>query len=293
MNSWQRDAGRQVIDAPRRLLQFAVRDAVATSRPDSTAESALKRLRSVVSTSNEDLSLADRRPRIQSVALVPNPMATVIKAVAEAAEDVRKVKTSRSVFDRLSCGEDPAEPQHREQREAVIEDEEYAGASQFPDETPLTYLGMHREFDGDMTMMENDAALASACVSDYKQYGKFGVQAGENVSHNDAFGRDDEDLIMMHHDIADNGDDRMSFRWNEEQDEPPATRNTFHKTVLLPGSVSTTKPRHDYLALKKVPAPRDLKPSQQNVAAANTSDARVFQEKSFSVPIPNGNVRFS
>ncbi|XP_038904560.1 uncharacterized protein LOC120090933 isoform X3 [Benincasa hispida] len=96
----EREAAFQVsIAAPRRLLQFAMRDAVATTRPSSAAkEPHSKRLRSVVSTSNSDTTNCPRR--LQSVAKVPNPMATVIKAVTEAAEDVVRVKSS-SVFDRL------------------------------------------------------------------------------------------------------------------------------------------------------------------------------------------------
>ncbi|XP_023525353.1 uncharacterized protein LOC111788977 isoform X3 [Cucurbita pepo subsp. pepo] len=96
----EREAAFQVsIAAPRRLLQFAMRDAVATVKPSNGAKEPLsKRLRSVVSTSNSDTISHPRR--LQSIAKVPNPMATVIKAVSEAAEDVIRVKSS-SVFDRL------------------------------------------------------------------------------------------------------------------------------------------------------------------------------------------------
>ncbi|KAL4562262.1 hypothetical protein LXL04_034460 [Taraxacum kok-saghyz] len=90
------------LGASRRLLQFAVRDAVATSRSTSgltlTSEPSFKRLRSVVSTPNEP-----DRPKIRSVARVPKSMAVAIKAVADAAKDVAvKVKPpSGNVFDRL------------------------------------------------------------------------------------------------------------------------------------------------------------------------------------------------
>ncbi|XP_039011998.1 uncharacterized protein LOC120141138 [Hibiscus syriacus] len=91
------------IDAPRRLLHIAVRDAVGTS-PVSVKEPSSKRLRCVVSTSSGDVPIRHRR--IQPVARVPNSMATVIKAVAEAAEDVTKVKSAGSAFDRLGPGMD-------------------------------------------------------------------------------------------------------------------------------------------------------------------------------------------
>ncbi|ANM63894.1 RNA binding (RRM/RBD/RNP motifs) family protein [Arabidopsis thaliana] len=90
-------------DVSRRLLQFAVRDALAISRPaNSSTESSLKRLRSVVSTSTQNSSDPDPARKIRSVARVVNPMATVMKAVAEAAEDAKKPKSGRSVFDRIS-----------------------------------------------------------------------------------------------------------------------------------------------------------------------------------------------
>ncbi|CAN1168925.1 Polyadenylate-binding protein 1 [Linum perenne] len=95
-------ASQATIDVPMRLLQFAVRDAVGTSKASSSVkEPSLKRLRSVVSASTEEVPLIDRPRRIQSIARIPSGMATVIKAVQQAADDVTKVKPSRSVFDRL------------------------------------------------------------------------------------------------------------------------------------------------------------------------------------------------
>ncbi|CAI0428062.1 unnamed protein product [Linum tenue] len=116
------------IDAPRRLLQFAVRDALGTPKASSSVkEPSLKRLRSVVSTSTEEPPpQVDRPRRIQSIARVPGgPMATVIKAVKEAAEDVTKVKTPRSVFDRLGR-DSPAVETTVEYRDVAMDEEEYA-----------------------------------------------------------------------------------------------------------------------------------------------------------------------
>ncbi|CAN6991777.1 hypothetical protein BRARA_A03324 [Brassica rapa] len=82
-----------------RLLQFAMRDALGTSKP---TEPSLKRLRSVVSASTQDSSEPDPPRKTRSVAKAVNPMATVVKAVAEAAEDAKNPKAGRSVFDRIS-----------------------------------------------------------------------------------------------------------------------------------------------------------------------------------------------
>ncbi|XP_013609511.1 PREDICTED: protein gar2 [Brassica oleracea var. oleracea] len=82
-----------------RLLQFAMRDALGTSNP---TEPSLKRLRSVVSASTQDSSEPDPPRKTRSVAKAVNPIATVMKAVSEAAEDAKNPKTGRSVFDRIS-----------------------------------------------------------------------------------------------------------------------------------------------------------------------------------------------
>ncbi|XP_009120435.1 protein gar2 [Brassica rapa] len=82
-----------------RLLQFAMRDALGTSKP---TEPSLKRLRSVVSASTQDSSEPDPPRKTRSVAKTVNPMATVVKAVAEAAEGAKNPKAGRSVFDRIS-----------------------------------------------------------------------------------------------------------------------------------------------------------------------------------------------
>ncbi|KAG6400600.1 hypothetical protein SASPL_137441 [Salvia splendens] len=94
-SNWQREVSQSTVSAPKRLLQFAVRDAVATSRPpNATAEPSVKRLRSVVSTTE---SYAEARPqRIRHAS-----MSVAIKAMAEAVKDVAKVRPSRNVFDRL------------------------------------------------------------------------------------------------------------------------------------------------------------------------------------------------
>ncbi|KAJ0623161.1 putative nuclear polyadenylated RNA-binding protein Nab2/ZC3H14 [Helianthus annuus] len=125
--------------ASRRLLQFAVRDAVGTSRPTGlTSEPSFKRLRSAVSTPTDDSSLEDRPPKIRSLARVPKAMAVAIKAVADAAQDVVKVKPTGNVFDRLGRISTDASD--------TIEDGKHEA------DVP-TYSGQHV---GDVSMMEHD-----------------------------------------------------------------------------------------------------------------------------------------
>lgn len=85
----------------RRLLEFAVRDAVKTvQQPSSKLEPAVKRLRSVVSTS-VDTMLDERTQRPRSTLRMPGSASVALKAAAEAAEDVTKSRNAGSVFDRL------------------------------------------------------------------------------------------------------------------------------------------------------------------------------------------------
>jgi len=103
LTSFQR-ASHPVIGAPRRLLQFAVRDAVRTVQPVTPrSESASKRLRSVVSTLASDSTLDITHIRLQrtnSDVRIPGATAA-LRAAAEAAEDAIKGSFSGSVFNRL------------------------------------------------------------------------------------------------------------------------------------------------------------------------------------------------
>ncbi|KAJ9158550.1 hypothetical protein P3X46_024121 [Hevea brasiliensis] len=191
------------IDAPRRLLQFAVRDAVGNLRPSGLVkEPSLKRLRSVVSTSTGESSLIDRPRRIQSIARVPNPMATVIKAVQEAAKDV-KVKSSKSVFDRLGREMDISDTTElvRDIRDVAVDDEEF---NQIPEQTSETRLAGHSLYDNEG--YDNDNVLGQS-VMDVSETGTSG-------------GDMREDSLMVQYSVAKKADDIMQITRNKDQDQP-------------------------------------------------------------------------
>ncbi|XP_039124841.1 uncharacterized protein LOC120261157 isoform X4 [Dioscorea cayenensis subsp. rotundata] len=150
-----------VIDAPRRLLQFAVRDAVKPiQRPSSRAEPAIKRLRSVVSTSNTDSVLDERPQRKRSVGRVAGPVATALKAAAEAAEDVSKVRHSGSVFDRLDRSASTKRIINRtSDLEEHVPEVEYDDYDQIPGSNYSDFQGRREyfgEFNGDTAMLDRD-----------------------------------------------------------------------------------------------------------------------------------------
>ncbi|KAL3624603.1 hypothetical protein CASFOL_031271 [Castilleja foliolosa] len=137
----KRPVSQSTVSAPRRLLQFAVRDAVATSRPSNvTAEPSRKRLRSVVSTSTGDLLQEEGPQRTRRTS-----MSAAIKAAAEAVMDVTKFRPSHNVFDRLGHATDVPNTIYYQDHERVTED---VGDGGFSVETENFDLAYHPQIDG-------------------------------------------------------------------------------------------------------------------------------------------------
>ncbi|XP_027340244.1 uncharacterized protein LOC113853804 isoform X2 [Abrus precatorius] len=236
----KRDVSQVNIAAPRRLLQFAVRDAVATSRTSTSGtsgEPSLKRLRSVVSTSSGDSSLVERSQRMQPASRVANPMATVIKAVAEAAEDVIKSKSSGSVFDRLGRGMDISDDnsqlednyQHQEPNQSFyLQTDDYNG-----------------QYAANTTIMENETGFPSDSNSDNEGFGDVNVvdhrmTGASQISS--SVGNRGNDSLMVQYSVAKNVDDILRQKRNREQEQPAASHNSSHKIVNISVNVNTWKP---------------------------------------------------
>lgn len=276
------------VDAPRRLLQFAVRDAVATSRPsNSEKEPKLKRLRSVVSTSTGDISLVDRPQRTKCVSRVPNPMATVIRAVAEAADDVMKVKpSSGSVFDRLGRGLDVSEirSQDVQFRGAAVENGEYGDVSKIQLQTmsrnhqTSDYSG---QYAGNMGLLEGETGLASDSASDNEGYDAVNVVGHRvmDVSQTAySAGNRVEDSLMLQYGVAKNVDDVIQRTKNQEQ--PVVAANTSrNKIVNISVNVNNWKPPH-YQEHRVVAEIDNRKPLQGSDAGYGNTGVRLVKEKS-------------
>lgn len=220
---------KSTLGASRRLLQSAVRDAVATSRPSSlTSEPSFKRLRSVVSTSIEDSLLEERRPQIRSVARAP-AMAVAIKAVADAAKDAVKVKPSGNVFDRLGRSADiPDTTDH-----FTEDDGEYEGFVQVTEATAPTYT---EQYDEDISMLEHDTAVASDFGYSDEGYNNMNAQLGRSG------GRLGNDSVMLHYNAA-NVVDRTFNKPQRDQNAPLSMANSSHNLVNTSSNINTWKPR--------------------------------------------------
>ncbi|XP_057496547.1 uncharacterized protein LOC130781370 [Actinidia eriantha] len=282
------------IGASRRLLQFAVRDAVATSRPSSSSsEPALKRLRSVVSTSYEDPSVEVRPRRLRSVARLPNAMVTAVKAVEEAAKDVKN-RSSGNVFDRIGHGMDvsQASDQLAEYREVAVGGVAYGDFKQVP-ETHSSYLDRSeytREYAGDMTMLETNTRMPSDSASDNEGYDGVNVTGRRIMDTSQAGisgGNDGEDSLMVQYSVAKNNEQNMR-KPRKDQDQPVPVASTSRKIVNISVNVNTWKPPH-YQEPGEVSEMDTRKPIQEHEAGAQKSGVWLMKENSKLVTVGNGN----
>lgn len=194
------------IAAPRRLLQFAVRDAVATSKPSNfTQEPSSKRLRSVVSTSAEDLNLQEHPQRVRPVARVPNAVAAAIKAVAEAAKDVRRARSSTNVFDRLGRRSDISETLNQLSEFGDLADDGEDGAyNDFREQGRLSYDQRNdysSPYASDMPSLQRDTRMVIDPVLVADDYNVDVMSRGvAGVSHTGTSGGNrGEDTPMVQH----------------------------------------------------------------------------------------------
>ncbi|KAG8064825.1 hypothetical protein GUJ93_ZPchr0004g39399 [Zizania palustris] len=176
--SFQRTS-HQATDAPRRLLQFAVRDAVKTVQAVTPrSESASKRLCSVVSTMASDSPLDVKLNKMNSDVRVPGATAA-LRAAAEAAEDVLKERYPGSVFKRLGGrGTVNAARESFGFRELGPE-REYNDIDNVQAENQLDFHERNH-YVGDANMYERETAEAADSASDIDGYGHTGASG-----HND------------------------------------------------------------------------------------------------------------
>ncbi|CAL0326157.1 unnamed protein product [Lupinus luteus] len=283
----KRDAISEVnVAAPRRLLQFAMRDAVATSRPSnpgSSVEPSLKRLRSVVSASSGDSSVVEHPQRVQPASRVPNPMATVIKAVAEAAEDVL-TKSSGCVFDRLGrgTGMNPSDDnrqlkdnyQNQEQNQSMyLQRTDYAG-----------------QYAASITTVEHETGFPSDSTSDNGGFDVVDVM-GHRVIGASQFsssgGNRSDDSLMVQYSVAKNARDSMHLKQNREQEQPSAAPNASRKIVNISVNVNTWKPPQ-YQEPREVVEFDDRK-TLGSVTGVPMSGLRLAKENTNTLKISNGN----
>ncbi|KAK1382754.1 putative PWI domain, nucleotide-binding alpha-beta plait domain-containing protein [Heracleum sosnowskyi] len=285
------DVSKTLINAPRRLLQSAVRDALGspTSARLST-EPSFKRIRSVVSTSVGDSSLVDCTQSIQSVARVPDAtMAVAIKAVAEAAKDVVKVRSSGNVFDRLGRGMDVLDTSAHmaESREVLAEAvEEYGGYDYFPEEKRTTHLqrsDFDERYSKKRTVLESYPRNASDFVSDNELYegGRLINHNGTDVSDSGASVGNKDDSLLVQYSVASKAD-QSTFNLRKDQYQSVADNNS---TVNISVNVNTWKPPQ-YRGASPVSSRKIV---QRSDARADKLYSHPVKENKNPIAVGNGN----
>jgi hypothetical protein len=246
-------------------------------------EPSLKRLRSVVSTSAADSALVEHYQHVQPTSRVPNAMATVIKAVAEAAEDV-KSKSSGSVFDRLGCGMDSSadnsqlDYQHQEQNQSLhLERTDHDG--QYAANTTITEHETGFPYDSNS---DNEGC------HDLNVIGR-GVTGTSQISS--SVGNRGSDSLMVQYSVAKNADDILRLKQSREQEQSAAAHNTSRKIVNISVNVNTWKPEQ-YQEPREV-VELDGHKILDKKTGESRSNMHLVKENANALKISNGNVRCS
>ncbi|KAL0464408.1 UNVERIFIED_CONTAM: hypothetical protein Slati_0328400 [Sesamum latifolium] len=288
----KREVSQTTVSAPRRLLQFAVRDAVATSRPfNSIMEPSSKRLRSVVSTSTEDAVL-EERPQRRVAPEMRTAMSAAIRAVEEAVKDVRKVRSSRNVFDRLGHATDVSNStNHLEEHRGLAED---GVVGDFGDERVDIDLAYQRQNGDSMRRAENSSFHDDIIVSSDLGYD------GESY--------DDADIIVQRatdiHLPGTSGvewveDSLIQYRATDGADERMCRpRKDLHQAPAVPGpslkntsSVGPSNRKPQYQEVTVVHAMDNHKKLQDNDGVAAKSQVWLMKENSNPTVTFNGNAK--
>lgn len=265
---------------------------MGTSRPSNSAkEPVVKRLRSVVSTATGDSS-SDHPRRIQSVARVANPMATAIKAVAEAAEDVIKFKASGSVFDRLSRGAEISE--FREAADRGDRDQEYGDFNKSHEQRQQIYHRMSEysgEYVGNRTMLESETALTSDSFSDNEGYDDLSIIGHRRIDEpqSDTYPvNTDNDSRMVQYNVGNNAKNVMWVEQTKDEAQPAAASTVHRKIVNVSANVNTWKPPN-CLETREV-TDLDGRRSVQQTELDSGKFTVQLKENNNPVPVGNGNV---
>lgn len=285
---WQRELSQSTVSAPRRLLQFAVRDAVATSRPSgATAEPSLKRLRSVVSTSTGDSFLEERPHRVRRTM-----SSAAIKAVAEAIKDVNKVRSSRNVFDRLGRITDVPETTHDREYEDVAED--LVG-----EDFTVEMENFHSPYDlhNDSSRLQernmssfHDTVMDSDLVYDEEDYDDIDARGREatGISRSGTSGGNwVGNYSTFEHGAAESVDERL-HRPHMDLGQSATLHN---RSLRIASTVNMTTRKPQYHEEEREGYQRDDKIVQGSDTVTTKSEEWLMKENSNPITAFNGNVR--
>jgi len=242
--------------ASRRLLQFAVRDAVKAVQPtSSSAEPASKRLRSVVSTTSAENHCdrrsersqdnpSDRRSERTRPTLQVQGAALALRAAAEAAADSTKVRSTGSVFKRLGQGN--VDKQASRSREEKRDYEDFKPVMTIDEHDSDRYVNNEEseEESGELTMTDRVAEMNVDSSSEDDMDRDEGITRYQtSISHEGAFSSFEEKKALSTKCSVELETDaiRSSSVIAEEQPVPSSTK-TANKAVASSVDVNTVEP---------------------------------------------------
>ncbi|XP_039854589.1 nucleolin-like isoform X4 [Panicum virgatum] len=266
--------------ASRRLLQFAVRDAVKAVQPtSSSAEPASKRLRSVVSTTSAENMChrrsersqdklrdrrsersqdnpsdersersqdnpSDRRSERTRPTLQVQGAALALRAAAEAAADSTKVRSTGSVFKRLGQGNVVKQPSRSREEKRDYEDFEPVMTIDEHDSDRYVNNEESEEESGELTMTDRVAEMNVDSSSEDDMDRDEGITRYQtSISHEGAFSLFEEKKALSTKCSVELETDaiRSSSVIAEEQPVPSSTK-TANKAVASSVDVNTVEP---------------------------------------------------
>ena len=242
--------------ASRRLLQFAVRDAVKAVQPtSSSAEPASKRLRSVVSTTSAENMChrrsersqdnpSDRRSERTRPTLQVQGAALALRAAAEAAADSTKVRSTGSVFKRLGQGNVVKQPSRSREEKRDYEDFEPVMTIDEHDSDRYVNNEESEEESGELTMTDRVAEMNVDSSSEDDMDRDEGITRYQtSISHEGAFSSFEEKKALSTKSSVELETDaiRSSSVIAEEQPVPSSTK-TANKAVAISVDVNTVEP---------------------------------------------------
>jgi len=262
--------------ASRRLLQFAVRDAVKAVQPtSSSAEPASKRLRSVVSTTSAENMChrrsersqdklrdrrsersqdnpsdersqdnpSDRRSERTRPTLQVQGAALALRAAAEAAADSTKVRSTGSVFKRLGQGNVVKQASRSREEKRDYEDFEPVMTIDEHDSDRYVNNEESEEESGELTMTDRVAEMNVDSSSEDMDRDEGITRYQTSISHEGAFSSFEEKKALSTKCSVELETDaiRSSSVIAEEQPVPSSTK-TANKAVAISVDVNTVEP---------------------------------------------------
>ncbi|CAM8887059.1 unnamed protein product [Rhodiola kirilowii] len=254
------------INPSSRLLQSAVREAMGTAGViNKTTAPNSKRLRSVVGTSTVDDSRRRLRSAVSSIAGV------ALKAAAEAAEDVLRVRRSGNVFDRLGRGVDPVEKiEKNTDFNDIGADEDHEFHDKVPVQPRLNQLRVlkdSRKYETEFTTDMEQERIDEADAMGYRN---------SILSSTSTATLMDDDSTITRHGIPANA---CKLKRKYQNQPAAAIQPSYDEYVNAPANANIWKPP-PYMSTKEIASHNSSRVIQGGDASDGTSGVQLLNKNS-------------